>query len=228
MNHLRIVRPKNKTKTAAPDYLSMYARIYLTKLEGADQGTDPHAWPIQLRKQLIYFGVRFTNMACGNSDGMDFETAQTAFEAMRFVLKLIGTVTPREFQTIFPISKTYDGARYETKDYFWTMEELRKIGLDNPITFERSFALCMDYENIHMRFFTVNQMCLIDRLRHFQGQGTMIEEFMAEKGIQACRLMVGENGKEFMYDPDKQTTYPVSKIRPRWARKARVVAGKGL
>lgn len=225
MKKLRIVKRRNKRR-ADPDYLSLYARIYLKKLQEADHDKDPQLWPLQLRRQLIYSGTHFMNRACRNTDDMSFDIAQTAFEAGRSILRLIGTVTPREFQTIFPIKKRYDGARYEEKDYFSTMEEIREIGLDNRITFDRALSFCMDYDNLHMAFFVVNQMCVVDRLRYFQGQGTTIESFMAENGIQGCRLMVGENGQEFMYDPDKQTTHPVKKMAPRWARKARVISGK--
>lgn len=39
----------------------------------------------------------------------------------------------------------------------------------------------------------------------------MMEAFMAKIGVHPMRMMTDENGKQFMYDPHRQTYYPIVK-----------------
>ena len=95
-------------------------------------------------------------------------------------------MTPSEFMTVFPIEKRYDGDRYEVKDYHYTMAELRKIGLNKPIG-EHAQELLFDYQNRHVKKFNLFKMTIADHLRAYQGQPSMIEEFMAEIGVTPMR-----------------------------------------
>jgi hypothetical protein len=46
----------------------------------------------------------------------------------------------------------------------------------------------------------------------------MAEEYFGPLGVGMYKMMTDEDGKQFLYDPDKQTTYPVTKPRPRYLR----------
>ncbi|MBW2709187.1 MAG: hypothetical protein JRD04_07900 [Deltaproteobacteria bacterium] len=203
-----------------PNYLQIYRRIVVSK-SSSGKGD------LQTRKGLILFGVKYLNMVCFHRSDPTHEETAAIFDLMALTNTLIGTLTPKEFMTVFPIDKRYDGAKYEMKDYFTTMDELRKIGMDTPIG-GRALRLCYDYQNYAISEFVVNQMMIVDSLRASQGEGTMIEQLMAENDIPVKSLMTAPSGKQFIYDPVEHTSYPVKKTRPRWARKARVIITKRL
>jgi hypothetical protein len=56
-------------------------------------------------------------------------------------------LTPREFMNIFPIDKTYDGERFECKDYFYTIKIVRALDQDAPIG-DKLDDLLWEYMNI--------------------------------------------------------------------------------
>ena len=230
INHrgnLRLV-PTKKAKSL-PDYLSIYSRIFLTKMgkavDAEDAPDDVGLYPLQVRKQLLFFGVNFFNRSYRNLENSDQETLGAALSISDFLLRIMGSLTPRELITVFPIAKTYDGAKYETKDYFYTMEQLHEIGLDHPITHDKAFILCMDFQNIALNFFAVNKMGIVDQIRSLQGEMGVMESFMAEKGLPVYELATSDNGKQFLYDPVAQKSHAIKPMRPRWARKARVLTG---
>ena len=53
--------------------------------------------------------------------------------------------------TTFPIDKDYDGAKWECKDYFYTMDVLKKMDWDKPIGRDKLSELLWDYENEELR-----------------------------------------------------------------------------
>jgi hypothetical protein len=148
---------------------------------------------------------------------MSEEEINWYFYLAGFAKNYISQLTPLKLTQIFPVTKTYDGHKYETKDYFTTMDELNKIGMDDVIG-DQVDGLLWDYENRHVRKFLVFKMSVVDALRRFQGQCSMMEEFMAEQGITPMRMMTGENGKRFLHDPVKLTTIPVARKKPRYLK----------
>jgi hypothetical protein len=66
-------------------------------------------------------------------------------------------LTPREFTNIFPIEKVYDGAKYETKDYFFTVQAIEKIGWDSVID-DDIVEFLWDYTNIYVSLFLVEML----------------------------------------------------------------------
>jgi hypothetical protein len=97
------------------------------------------------------------------------------------------------------------------------MEELEKIGMDTQIG-ENVQSLLFDYQNKHVVEFNVFKMVVVDRIRACQGQPSMVEAFMSEQGIYPMRMMTDDNGKQFMYDPYRQTSYPIVKMFPRYLK----------
>ena len=223
-----VVAPEKKE---SPDYLDIYTRIFLEKV-GEMQHEEGLPVTIaevglQLRKQVLFFGVRMFNLMKMKVEHEDQKLINSMFSVVDSLNVIIGTLTPRELQTVFPIDKKFDGERYGVKDYFTTMKELRSVGLDNPITIERVPGLCMDYQNWDIRMFAVNKLSVLDMLLRYQGEETVMEGFMKENDIPIQKSMTDENGTPFIYDPEKNTTYPIKKSRPRWARKATVYTSAG-
>ncbi len=104
------------------------------------------------------------------------------WDLIKLTKAAISGLTPNEFMTVFPIEKRYDGDRYEVKDYFSTMKELREIGMDTVIGGHVD-SLLFDYQNPHVRKFNVFKFNVVDPFRAYQGKQSLILEFMAEKGV---------------------------------------------
>lgn len=212
-----IVTPPQPPK---PDYAGIYRRIFIDKLvEVRETGTK------QAEMQMIYFGIKglpisFSEFIRGGFEPQpipDKEALLGLYDLMRRVEDVISRVTPREFTRIFPIAKTFDGEKYGWKDYYSTMEEIEKIGMDTPIG-ENVCGLLFDYQNRHVRKFNVAKMMVISDIRKHEGKPGLMEEFMAERGVTPVHVMTDDNGKQFVYDPVKHTSYPVVKPRPRYLK----------
>lgn len=75
-----------------------------------------------------------------------YTTIKTAMEA-------IGRLTPKQLTHMYPIAKEYDGERWGSKDYFYTMESLKRWSEDEPIGDAQDVAcLLWDYQNWDLTF----------------------------------------------------------------------------
>lgn len=113
------------------------------------------------------------------------------------VLRFIERMTPRQFMQMFPIDKTYDGERWESKDYFTTKEMCFRRGLDSPIGDALTFL--WDYCNPYTRCFLAGFLKAVERERRLDGKPSMLETFFEEHGINVptYRRFESPNGKTF-------------------------------
>ncbi len=163
-------------------------------------------------KRSVFYGVKYVagNIKANNSQRM--------LGLVTGVKVAIAELTPAELITIFPITKTYDGDRTKSKDYFYSIDRLKKHGLQTIIG-DAVDDLLWDIRNLDLELFTVRCMTLVDELRRMEGKPGIIEEFY---GIQPKYLCKDERGKEFMFDPATGKTAKVkAKIR------LHIVAKKG-
>lgn len=90
-------------------------------------------------------------------------------------------ITPREFLTMFPIKKEFDGQKYECKDYFYTKEYLSTIDLDEPIS--EPFEFLWDYWNSDTARFLMNVMGAMSDVRKEQTGKGIMQEFLEKEGF---------------------------------------------
>ena len=135
----------------------------------------------------------------------------------QFIDSLIARITPKDLTQIFPITKEYDGKRWETKDYFFTMDALEKHGMDTLIG-ESVSEILFDYENWHIRHYEVSKMMILSDLRRYDGHPGLMEEFMGKLGVTPMQMMTDDEGRQFMYDPEKHTSFPLARPRPRYLK----------
>ncbi len=81
-------------------------------------------------KKIVFYGVK---SIITKSKPTTYDEAMHDFQLISVVKGLVGKLTPREFMTIFPINKKFDGDKYQMKDYFSTMESIEEIGMDTVI-----------------------------------------------------------------------------------------------
>ena len=126
--------------------------------------------------------------------------------------------TPRRFMRLFPIDKTYDGARFQCKDYFSTMEMCRENGMD--VLIKDAVSFLWDYCNPHIRRFLSGYLTSIDRQRFYQGQKSLFQTFLDENGIDipSYQRIQALNGQVYMRNTQTgqflKTAKPSKK--PKW------------
>lgn len=220
MIKLKLIETPNQPEQAKPDYLLIYSRILFEKLTEATLlgYVDP-----EVRKQLIYYSVKSIPLNYNehsNESGRitDRKSLDNVYTTIRYTDYLIGQITPRELIQIYPITKSYDGNKYGTIDYFSTMEKLEKFGMDEPITEDKVMDVLFGYDNTHICKYGCTKLSVISDLRRCEGHPGLMEEYFGSLGVGMYKMMTDADGKQFFYDPDKQTTYPVVKPRPRYLK----------
>lgn len=204
--------PENQLK---PDYLKIYNRIIFKKLTEAI--TLGYVNP-EVRKQLIYYYVKEIPLRYASGHITDRKTLDEIYTIIGYTDYFVGQITPRELTQIFPIEKSYDGKRYGTIDYFSTMENLEELGMDEPITEDKVMDVLFNYDNTHICKYECAKLSVISGLRRCDGHPGIMEEYFGPLGVRMYKMMTDADGKKFLYDPDKQTTHPVVKPRPRYLR----------
>lgn len=95
--------------------------------------------------------VKRENKRLGVEQQQTLEEAQVTFQQIDAIFTVCGCLTLKNFVTTFPINKTYDGEKWECKDYFSTMEVLSKMDWDKPIGRDELSELLWDYDNSDLR-----------------------------------------------------------------------------
>ncbi|MCI7304338.1 MAG: hypothetical protein SOR93_09645 [Clostridiales Family XIII bacterium] len=134
-------------------------------------------------RQMIYAGVKQLGMIKDKELDASDELVYHTYAQMSFLLDMFDVMSPRQVIQLFPIEKTYDGARWEWKDYYYTMEAVNKTGIDNVIGAERSPEFLMDYQNWDINHFMVTFMLVVSRMRVLQGGMDIMEEWLEKQGV---------------------------------------------
>lgn len=164
-------------------------------------------------KAAVFYGINYVNSI--NMDATPNEP-EIVFQTAHNIQRLIGRLTPREFMTIFPIRKTYDGERFKCKDYFYTMKTINEFGLDTLIG-NKADEFLWDYWNTKTSIFIVQMLSAMDKIRRQQGKQSMIQEFFGDK-ITTYRKVSDTKGREFMIDTTTGERHKVVKRIPRYLR----------
>lgn len=95
--------------------------------------------------------IKRENVRIGTGYTESLDDNRAKFQMIDFIFSVLGCLTLRNFVNTFPIGKTYDGAKWECKDYFSTMEVLKDIDWDKPIGRKELSELLWDYMNADLR-----------------------------------------------------------------------------
>jgi len=172
----------------------IYLKAYIRSLkacpleDGADQ--SKHI------PKIVYYGVK----AVGTYPKLiTADEAKTCFEFISGIQGIMSLLTLHEFMNLFPIEKVFDGAKYEMKDYYSTLEAINELGLEpHEKIGERILELIMEYMNDDISDFAVQGVVAMSAIRRFDGHLDLMEEFMATHGMETENTF--RNGKgEVMY-----------------------------
>ncbi|KRM62437.1 hypothetical protein FC26_GL002010 [Paucilactobacillus vaccinostercus DSM 20634] len=132
--------------------------------------------------KLIYYGIKYL----GSGYVFNPLKLEHTFNSFDLVLMAIDTITPRKLMQIFPIDKKYDGHKWESKDYYTTMDVMREHGMDRQIgTAEgQAFDFLWDYMNHDVMMFVVRFMSVLSDMSQLKGNGDPTVKFFESQGIE--------------------------------------------
>lgn len=91
------------------------------------------------------------NIRLGIDEPKTLKQNQYRFQLIDNIFGALGCLTLRNFITAFPIEKYYKGDKWGEKDYFYTMDVLKKMDWDKPIGKDELSELLWDYMNDDLR-----------------------------------------------------------------------------
>lgn len=190
-----------------------YERIYLNGMVRAIKAKQLEPDDKTITKRIIFYTVKYLSII--NIKGMSREGLEGILVFDQMLLNQICELTPAELLTIFPVTKSYDGKRYECKDYFSTMEALQAHGLYEPIRSpETASSLLWDYMNPTVMMYQVHRMSVVSELYSMETGKGLMEQFFEDQGVPVYRRYTEEDGTAFMIDGEGRS-FPVKKPVPR-------------
>ncbi|WP_342515442.1 hypothetical protein [Sutcliffiella sp. FSL R7-0096] len=162
-------------------------------------------------KKMILSGVRIVNAKSDNEGSKTLTQDHQFIASIKF---LISTLTPAEFQNIFPITKEYDGEKYGIKDYYTTKKYISEIG-ENAEIGDNIFEFLWEYHNWEICNFVVNELTAISELRKLNGKRGLAEEFFEDHGLPTY-ILSEANGKQFLTNNITGDTLLVKKPKPKY------------
>ncbi|MDA9472287.1 phage protein [Enterococcus sp. 5H] len=134
-------------------------------------------------EKVIFYGIKNYGTWKERIKNRPIELLENQYLLDQTILVGMKYITPRQFMGWFPITKDYDGERFEMKDYYTTMEYIDENGIDKPIREPLEFL--WEYMNKDTRMFLINHTGTMSDIRkHKTGMGIM-EEFLIDIGVEA-------------------------------------------
>ena len=153
-----------------------------------------------------------------NLNGVTRQEIELRISSIQTIHGLISKLTPVEFIRAFPITKKYDGEKYLMRDYYSTVEALKKYPPDSEIGSDNVISFLMDYDNPDIVEFEVHKLSVISAWGRLSGQPGVMEEFMMEHGIPSYTYYETEG---IMVERGTGKVIKVSKPKkriPKWIR----------
>lgn len=188
-------------------YYKAYCRVLDSYKNNPDQDTKP------LMKKLIVLGVKVINSK-KEPETLTPEDVEFYFEYTEIIKAFMANLTPGEFVNLFPITKDYQGHRWQAKDYFYTREYIKQLQQDKPIGEEINNFL-WEYTNMEVSIFMDYSMGYMSDLRRLEGLPSIAEEWAEENGIKTYTMHTDSKGKQYLYDADTGKSIKVRKPRPK-------------
>lgn len=169
------------------------------------------------KKQCIFYGTRMISKDKKKAND-SYNNINLKLEQVIEIIDMMATLTPTEFMNIFPITKTYDGDKYECKDYLNVKKVIYSYDLNEPIG-ENIEEFLMSYLNIYINSFVVTYLCYINALNKYEIKMGIIDSILNLDGIDSYSK-VSINKKEFMRN---NKTGELTKIKKQYPSYLKVI-----
>ena len=198
----------------------LYHKAFVHKLESALRSNKELNTTDVM--SISFLGVKVYSRF--DKKGMGLEDLMIDFENMEIIKGFMALLTPRQFMNTFPITKVYDGDKYETKDYPYTMNMIKEMGIDKPIE-DRMDKFLWDYLNRDISMFLVNLMSITRDIMRANGQQGLLKHMSAEFGIPIYLsddrqktitgpILVEKEDGEYYHNDSEAQTVPFKKPKP--------------
>lgn len=127
--------------------------------------------------------MRRENNRLGVEHQQTLEESQATFQLIDAIFTVCGFLTLSNFVSTFPIDKYYKGAKWECKDYYYTMEILSKMDWDKPIGRDKLSELLWDYENEELRHAYIEFTTAMSAIYRAQTGKGIAEQWCEDMGI---------------------------------------------
>lgn len=200
-------------KAAGPDYATLYLDAFINALNAASMKYhEIHDFELLDKKKIVFYGVRAINRL--STEEQTEQSLTSKLGITEFVKVIISTMTPNEFENVFPIAKKYNGEKLGIKDYYYTKNYMKEIGSDSPIEDVNEFL--WEYHNFEVSLFLINSMSAVDDMRRLDGHKSILEEIFEEKGIDTYTMFEDKNGKKYLRNNHTKEITKVKKPKPKY------------
>ena len=188
------------------------AALWLNAFIGATEGGDV--------QKIVAAGVKYINASRPIKNRADADAVQNRFAVVEYIQANMSRLTPKEFMQLFPIEKRYDGEKWGCKDYFYTMEYIKKLDADKPIGDEKKLLdFLWEYQNWEINEFLVEIFSAMDDLMHQQGEDGPLDKMIDGLGITPYYIQKDEaTGQAYLLNGNTGKTAPISKSVPRYLK----------
>lgn len=194
-------------------YFYAYSRKINEALPMVDDETKDEAAFRQLLIQAAYLAIQ---IIIRQPDATDLKHAKEQFKFISITKSMLAHYSMNELISIFPITKRYDGEKYDSKDYWTTKQAIATYLKEHNLTYgdplgEDVLELLYDYQNPLLSLFTVAAMTAISKVNQFQGGIGLFEEFMASQGHQTPNTFKDAKGRSYYVQKGKPVRIKSSK-----------------
>jgi hypothetical protein len=171
-------------------------------------------------KKVVLAGVKYIIVSRPTKNKTDAEEVQRRFDLIDCILINMTILTPREFMQLFPIEKTYDGERWDCKDFYSVMKYIHTLDIDEPIMDEKKlFDLLWEYMSFDINMFMVEWMSSMERMAHLQGEPGPLDKLIDDMGIETHTFNKDPvSGREYLQSNTTGKVMPVKKTVPRYLK----------
>ena len=204
---MKLIQGKKKPKYTLTD--AQKATCYLRMFQDGmmEYRKTQSRWALA---KAVYNSVRMININCrvlSNAEFVPVDVWKGMFKTYKSMELLMSLMTPEEIIRTFPITKTYDGNRWQCADYFSSLNLFADISMNLSLFIQdkQPFDILFGYQNPHICMFFTGMMGTVDNVRMANGEDDMLTAFFKEQGIKPPHKMTmhkDADGKQYMMDED--------------------------
>lgn len=162
------------------------------KAMSENKGKEIADYPQEDLMKIALSGIKYINFMCeirrenervGTDYRQSLEKSQATFNLIDAIFTIMGYIKLKNLVITFPITKDFDGAKWECKDYFYTMDVLSKMDWDKPIGRDNVYDLLWDYQNHDLIHVCVEFTCAMSAIYRSQTGKGIAEQWCDDMGI---------------------------------------------
>lgn len=127
--------------------------------------------------------LRRENARMGTGYNQTLKESKEIFNVIDAIFMVMGYISLKNLVITFPITKDFDGHKWECKDYFYTMEELSKLDWDKPVGRDYISELLWDYENDDLRHAYIDYTTCMSAIYRSQTGRGITETWLEDLGV---------------------------------------------